>query len=133
MRMHQHEAVSPREWLRTVSVEDLSCVLHNFGEDDDALLSERIAESILARQRELGGMIKTTRELADIIRHAKSWVIEDRLAPPKWTFQANRAFFNQEMEQLDNVMDGAMRALVNEGPREGGHGRGSEGSGIRWR
>ena len=29
------------------------------------------------------------------------------------------------------VMAGAMRVLVNEGPREGGHGRGREGKGRR--
>jgi len=115
MRMNPTQGFPASEWLRTVTVEELAWVISNWGEDEDPLLAERIAEHILARQRECGGRIDSTGLLSRFIKEAKSYVVEDKMAPPKLTFQAIRVHLNQEMRQLDRALTGAMQVLVTGG------------------
>lgn len=113
--MNQDEGISAREWLKTVTVEELAWVIHSYGEDDDSLLAERIAETILAKQRDVGGEIKWTTQLSDIVKMAKSGANDGIMHPAKLTFQSIRVFLNQEMQQLDHALCGAMENLVHGG------------------
>lgn len=113
MRMNQTQGLPASEWLKCVTAEELAWVIHSYGEDDDLIMSERIAEHVLARQKE--HPINSTRKLSDIIRQAKVGISDNGMHPAKLTFQAIRVFLNQEMQQLDNVLQGAMDCLDVEG------------------
>merc|ERR550532_1953209 len=67
LRMNPTQGISAAEWLRDTTVEELAWVIHAYGEDEDRILSERIAEAILGRQR-YAGPVTSTRRLADIVR-----------------------------------------------------------------
>jgi len=110
LRMNPEHALSAAEWLHQTTVEELAWVIHAYGEDDDRILSERIAEAIISRRPQLGPCI-TTRRLADIIRQTKRGMDDRGTHPAKLTFQAIRVFLNQEMEQLDAALHGAFRRL----------------------
>merc|ERR1712079_233781 len=75
-------------------------------------MSERIAEWILGKQRDCGGKIEQTRQLADIITQAKAGIDGQNMHPAKLSFQAIRVFLNQEMEQLDCALNGAFERLA---------------------
>lgn len=110
LRMNQQQGVTAAEWLRSVSVEELAWVIHAYGEHKDPLLAERIAESVLARQRRLGPYV-TARELADVVKLAKG--VSDRsMHPAKLTFQAIRIFLNHELDQLRSALQGAFQRLA---------------------
>jgi len=112
LRMNQQQGISASEWLRGVTTEELAWVIHNYGEDDDPIHSERIAEMILLRQREFGGKIASTKRLSEAVERAKASSADNGMHPAKLTFQAIRVHLNQEMHQLDNALRGAFRALV---------------------
>jgi len=112
MRMNQNQGIPASEWLKGVSAEELAWIIHQYGEDDDSILSERIAEAILARQRENGGIIDSTRRLADIIKRVKRDYDENGMHPARLTFQAIRVHLNQEMQQLDSALHGIFETLV---------------------
>lgn len=114
MRMNQQAGITAREWLSSVTAEELSWVIHAYGEDDDALLSERIAEHILARQREKGGFVPSCRFLSNTVKQAKAGC-DDTMHPAKLTFQALRVFLNQEMQQLGQLMEATMDRLAMNG------------------
>jgi len=114
MRMNQAQGLPASEWLKCVSAEELAWVIHSYGEDDDLIMSERIAEHVLARQKEFGP-INSSRQLSDIIRQAKAGISDQGMHPAKLTFQAIRVFLNQEMQQLDHVLQGAMDCLDVDG------------------
>lgn len=113
MRMNQENGVSASQWLQGVSQEELAWVIHNYGEDDDIIVAQRIAATIIKKQQLLGGAIRQTGQLSDIIRKAKGDI--DGFDPCKLTFQAIRVFLNQEMQQLDLVLEGAMTTLKPDG------------------
>jgi len=110
MRMNQFSGMTCQSFLSSVSAEELAWVIHSYGEDDDALLSERIAASIIAHEREERG-IHSCRRLADIVKSAKGGYQND-VHPAKLTFQALRVFINQEMVQLAQLMEAALERLV---------------------
>lgn len=111
MRMNQQRGVPASEWLQHVSVEELAWVIYKYGEDDDQILSERIAEYIIAWQQGHGA-IETTRGLADIVKRAKQESRHSTAATARLTFQAIRVYLNREMQQLDAVLSGAIDKLV---------------------
>jgi len=110
LRMNQMGGIPASDWLHQVTEEELTWVIHSYGEDDDWRLSERLAACILAYQKTVG-TIKSTTQLADLIRKVK--ISDDHGMPPaKLTFQAIRVFLNHEMQQLDQVLQGAFARLV---------------------
>jgi 16S rRNA (cytosine1402-N4)-methyltransferase len=113
LRMNHSAGIPAREWLRDVSVEELAWVIHAHGEDHDPILAERIAQTILERQKAMpSGLIPLTTQLADIVRQAKANINDSGMHPAKLTFQAIRVFLNEEMRQLDDVLDGAFKRLA---------------------
>jgi len=110
MRMNPRQGVSAGEWLQNVSAEELAWVIRAYGETNDPVLAERIAESVLARQRRRGPFA-SGRELSDVVKQAKGpW--DRSMHPAKLTFQAIRMFLNRELEQLRLALDAAFERLV---------------------
>jgi len=130
MRMNQKSGVPAREWLRQVSEEELAWVIHAYGEDDDAILSGRIAALIKARQRR--HPIETTRQLADVVRQAKQFANDDARHPAKLSAQAIRVHLNQEMEQLKAALHGSMQVLADGGRLSVISFKRKEANEIRW-
>ena len=61
--MNQEEGQPASEWFQSVTAEELAWVFHVYGEDDDQLHSERVAEAIPAKQEALCGQISNTNTL----------------------------------------------------------------------
>lgn len=113
MRMNQDSGISASQWLQRVSQEELAWVIHNLGEDGDSLLSQRIAATILEKQKETPRQaIALCKQLEDIVKSVKEGINEYPGNPSKLTMQAIRMFLNREMDQLDSVFNGAMKVLT---------------------
>lgn len=110
LRLNPGYGMPAYEWLQTVSVAELAWVIHEHGEDNDVVLSQRLAEGILERQRRLGPY-RSSLELADVCREVKQGLDDRGQHPAKLTFQAIRCFLNHEVEQLDLALHGAMERL----------------------
>ena len=112
MRMNPNVGVPAWQWLMEVTVEGLAWVIYAYGEDDDYLLSERIA-SALVESRPTWGRMLTCRHAAAIVSGiVRSGGYIRPMNPARLTFQAIRVYLNQEMQQLDSVLNGVFRALV---------------------
>ena len=115
MRMNPGVGVPAWQWLEDLTVEKLAWVIHAYGEDDDYLLSERIASALVASLPTRGRML-TCKHAADIV----STVVRTGgyirpMHRAKLTFQSIRVHLNQEMQQLDSALNGAFRALEPNG------------------
>lgn len=110
LRMNPKHGIPASEWLQTVTVAELAWVIHEYGEDDDPIMSQRIAEAVLERQRRIGPYTSTL-QIAEVIRKVKLGLDDRGQHPAKLTFQAIRVFLNQEMQQLDAFMENAMPLL----------------------
>jgi 16S rRNA (cytosine1402-N4)-methyltransferase len=97
MRMDQQQGVSAKELVNTASVNELTHIIREFGEERPAQ-AKRIAEAIVAARP-----IETTAELAAIIlkQHRGKWT---RIHPATRTFQAVRLAVNDELGQLKTVL-----------------------------
>ncbi|CAE8610474.1 unnamed protein product [Polarella glacialis] len=112
LRLNASCGLPASEWLQTVSVPELAYVLHQNGEDwDPPLLAHRLAEAIVEHQRRIGPF-RSSLELVEVCRSTKLGLDDRGLHPAKLTFQAIRAFLNQETEQLQMAMEAAMERLV---------------------
>ena len=115
MRMNPGVGVPAWQWLEEVTVEELAWVIHAYGEDDDYLLSERIASCLVASRPTWGRML-TCKHAADIVSTiVRSGVYIRPMHPARLTFQSIRVHLNQEMQQLDSALNGAFRALEPNG------------------
>jgi len=113
LRMNPTKGVPASEWLEGVSAEELAWVIHAYGEHKDALLSERIAEAVVAKRRH-GKRYCTGRDLSDVVRVAKG-IGDWKMHPARLTFQAIRMFLNHELDQLRLALDAAFDRLVHGG------------------
>jgi len=124
LRMNPSAGQPASEWLQSVSVEELAWVLQHYGDDvctTHPVLAERMAQIILDDQDE-NGPFETMSRFAEVVGKARQrmFYIEDGFEhterglnhPAKLTLQAIRLFLNQEMEQLDGGLYGAMNLLV---------------------
>lgn len=109
LRMNQTQGLSAAEWLKQASTEEIAWVIAEYGEDNDKLAAERIAEAISQANHFYG--INRTRELAEVVRQAKCNHDDRSQHPAKLTFQAIRIFLNEEMEQFDTALAGAFQRL----------------------
>jgi len=105
MRMDTTRGQTVAEWLAEASVADIREVLRDYGEERFA---HAIAKAIAAART--GGVIETTRQLAEIVEKAVR-TREPGQHPATRSFQALRIFINQELEELSLVLPAAMARL----------------------
>ncbi len=105
MRMNPLQGVSAKEWLAEASERELTRVFREFGEERHA---RRIARSIvLARQKQ---RLETTGQLARLIEDTIGRR-EKNKHPATRCFQAIRIFINDEMAQLAQGLEKAIKLL----------------------
>ena len=105
MRMNPEEGISAKEWVNSAAEAEIANTLYEYGEER---FSRRIARRII-KARELR-YISTTCELAEIVKEAiPVWKKEKH--PATQTFQAIRILVNQELEELQIALDGALKLL----------------------
>lgn len=110
MRMGQNdEEVSAEELVNSATEEDLASILYNYGQERH---SRKIAKKIvLHRQQE---SIKTTTQLADIVRSCIPYAQKEKIDPATRTFQALRIAVNDELGQLEGALQ-ASRSILSPG------------------
>lgn len=112
MRMDQRNALSAYEVVNDYSEENLSRILHEYGEERFA---RKIAYNICVSRQQ--APILTTGELIEIIKRSIPAKIRATGGhPAKRTFQAIRIEVNQELTVLSESLDG-MIDLLNDGGR----------------
>lgn len=112
MRMDQSASLSAREIVNTWSVQELTRVLRDYGEER---MAARIAANI-ARARE-EAPLETTGQLAQIVERSIPMKMRERGGNPcKRTFQAIRIACNRELEVLEDSLD-SMIDLLEPGGR----------------
>jgi 16S rRNA (cytosine1402-N4)-methyltransferase len=112
MRMDPTQGISVRDWLLQASVEQITEVVRDYGEERFAF---PIATAIATRCRDSGGTaFQTTRELAGLVasvvrsRQKRQEMGKD---PATRTFQALRIFINQEFEELSLSLERSLNLL----------------------
>jgi len=110
MRMDTSGGETAAEWLARATVDDLTRVIRDYGEERFAA---PIAKAIVAR-RAAGRAPATTAELAALV--AGAIPVRDRRDalqhPATRTFQALRIHLNQELEELALVLDQSLALLA---------------------
>lgn len=107
MRMDRSSGVPVAELLATVDEDDLADVIFQYGEER---FSRRIARAIVTARR--GAPIRTTGQLAQIVRRAVPRRSHQRIDPATRTFQALRIWVNRELDGLDRFLEAAARRLL---------------------
>lgn len=97
--------------LRRLPEEEIARILYEYGEERR---SRRIARWIVKR-REQSNPVKTTRELADLVRRAAGYRKTGAIHPATRTFQALRIAVNNELEGLDRFVEAAIDLLQPDG------------------
>ncbi|QPB42155.1 16S rRNA (cytosine(1402)-N(4))-methyltransferase RsmH [Rodentibacter haemolyticus] len=115
MRMDTTQGVSAEEWLKQVSVDDLTWVLKTFGEERFA---KRIATAIVEYNKSAvkngKECLSRTAQLAELI--SQSVPFKDKHKHPATrSFQAIRIFINSELDELESVLNAALDMLAPEG------------------
>ena len=109
MRMDQRNALSAYEVVNDYSEENLSRILHEYGEERFA---RKIAHNICVSRQQ--APIRTTGELIEIIKRSIPAKIRATGGhPAKRTFQAIRIEVNQELTVLSESLDGMIDLLKN--------------------
>lgn len=115
MRMDTTQGLSAEEWLKQVSVEDLTWVLKTFGEERFA---KRIATAIVDYNESAAKngteFLSRTSQLAELISQAVPFKDKHK-HPATRSFQAIRIFINSELDELESVLNSALDMLAPEG------------------
>ncbi len=108
MRMDQSRGETAADLLARIEEKDLADVIFRFGEERH---SRRIARALVrARER---SPLRTTGEVAEIVRRALARAPRQRIDPATRTFQALRIAVNRELEGLDDfLMTAAARLAI---------------------
>jgi len=105
MRMDTSRGSTAAEWLAEASQSQIAEVIKNYGEERFA---HAVAKAIVAART--GGVIATTRQLAEIVAQAVR-TREPGQHPATRSFQALRIHINQELEELSLVLPQCVEAL----------------------
>ena len=106
MRMDQSTGATAADLIRDISEQDLADLIFKFGEERH---SRRIARAIVDTRRKTP--VRTTGQLAAIVRRAmpkRGW---QRIDPATRTFQAIRIWVNQELDGLERALEVICRRL----------------------
>ena len=106
MRMDTTRGQSVAEWLATASVDQITEVVRDYGEERFAF---PIAKAIVARRQERGP-ISSTADLAGIVASTVK-TREPGKDPATRTFQAFRIFINAELEELEQALEASLDVL----------------------
>jgi 16S rRNA (cytosine1402-N4)-methyltransferase len=106
MRMDTTRGQSVAEWLALASVDQITEVIRDYGEERFAF---PIAKAIVARRQERGP-ISTTSDLAGLVAGAVK-TREQGQNPATRTFQALRIFINAELTQLEQALEASLQVL----------------------
>ena len=106
MRMDTTRGESVAEWLATATVDQITEVVRDYGEERFAF---QIAKALVARRQERGP-ISTTAELAQLVADTVK-TREPGQNPATRTFQALRIFINAELEELEQALEASLRVL----------------------
>jgi 16S rRNA (cytosine1402-N4)-methyltransferase len=106
MRMDRTKGPTAADLLRDVDEHALANVIFQFGEER---FSRRIARAIVDARRETE--MRTTGQLAHIVRRAVPHRGHQRIDPATRTFQALRIWVNRELEGLDAFLSAAADLL----------------------
>lgn len=105
MRMDTSRGETAAEWLAHAETDDIAAVLKDYGEERFA---RRIAAAIVAARREQP--LTTTAQLARVVSEANPrW--EKHKHPATRAFQAIRIKVNRELDDLRDLLDGAIDLL----------------------
>lgn len=106
MRMDQTKGQSAAEWVNTVSEDEITRVLKEYGEERFA---RRMARAIITERQKTP--FTRTRHLAEVIKEANpAW--EKGKHPATRAFQAIRIQVNNELGDLDDVLAQALEVLA---------------------
>ena len=106
MRMNQNIGKDASSWLNNAPEQEISNIIWKYGEEKKA---KRIAKAIVEARKSF--KIRTTKELAEIILEETPRRFNDKKHPATKTFQAIRIFINNELEELDLLLDFALKHL----------------------
>ncbi len=111
MRMDRRQALTARDIVNGYSVEELTRVLRDYGEERYA---DRIAQKIAAARQEKE--IASTTELAELIKNAVPARERNKKGhPAKQSFQAIRIELNDELTVLEESLDEMIDSLSEGG------------------
>ena len=106
MRMDTTRGQSVAEWLQDASVESMTEVIRDYGEERFAGLVAKAIE----RHRQAHGFLQTTAELAAVVASAVK-TREPGKDPATRTFQALRIFINAELQELEQALRASLEVL----------------------
>ena len=106
MRMDTTCGQSVAEWLADASIETMTEVIREYGEERFA---GQVAKAI-DRRRQERGPLTTTAELAEVVAGAVK-TREPGKDPATRTFQAFRIFINAELEELAQALTASLKVL----------------------
>jgi 16S rRNA (cytosine1402-N4)-methyltransferase len=107
MRMDTTRGQSVADWLADASIEAMTEVIRDYGEERFAGLVARAID----RRRQERGPIQTTAELAEVVAGAVK-TREPGKDPATRTFQALRIFINAELEELQQALAASLKVLA---------------------
>ena len=109
MRMDQSQPLSARELVNTVSEDELTRILRDYGEEKWA---RQIARVLCDRRQKTP--IETTAQLVDIVDAAipKKFRAKDGSHPARRTFQALRIAVNDELDPLEPALEALVDRLA---------------------
>ncbi|OYU13750.1 MAG: 16S rRNA (cytosine(1402)-N(4))-methyltransferase [Comamonadaceae bacterium PBBC1] len=107
MRMDTTRGESVAEWLATATVDQITEVIRDYGEERFAV---QIAKALVARRQERGP-ISTTSDLAQLVADTVK-TREPGQNPATRTFQAFRIFINAELEELEQALEASIHVLA---------------------
>lgn len=113
MRMDPTRGESAADWLARATVQELTEVIRDYGEERFAF---QIAKALVARRAESDrlGPLDSTGELAQIVANVVK-TREKGKDPATRTFQAIRIHVNQELAELQVVLEAALSLLEQGG------------------
>lgn len=112
MRMDPRQHQTAAEFVNTVSVEELIRSIRRYGEESPSV-ARKIATAIVANRP-----LKTTRQLADVIKAAHRGRPGQKIHPATRTFQAIRIAINDELGQIEQLLP-LLPHLLHSGGRVG--------------
>lgn len=106
MRMNYQEGISLREWLADATLEAISNVLKEYGEEK---FHHRIAQAIVSQN----GKLETTIQLADCIEKClpKSYLRQQKIHGATRSFQAFRILINSELDNLRRALESLLELI----------------------